>query len=87
MNFGLFAGPPLSALEKRQDIVPTPAAITQLRPVVVILRLAADIDEPVYRRRAAEDAAARIGNGAAVSARVGFCFETQVRCLWSSSFM
>ena len=42
VNAGRVAGPPLGALEKRQDIVPTPAAITELRPVVVVLRLAAE---------------------------------------------
>jgi len=42
VNFGLVAGPPLGALEERQDVVPTPAAIAKLRPVIVILRLAAD---------------------------------------------
>ena len=75
VNFGLFTGPPLGALEERQDIVPTPAAIAELRPVVVILGLAADVDEPVDRRRAAEHAAARIGNGAAVGAGIGLGLE------------
>ena len=75
VNFGLFTGPPLGALEERQDVVPTPAAIAELRPVVVILRLAADVDEPVDRRRAAEHAAARIGDGAAVRAGIGLGLE------------
>src|SRR5438477_9444516 len=66
VNVGLVAGPPLSTLEERQDILPTPAAIAELRPVVVVLRLAADVDEPVDRRRATEHAAPRIGNGTAV---------------------
>ena len=87
VNFSLFAGPLLGALEERQDIVPTPAAITELRPVVVILRLAADVDEPFHRRRATEHAASRIGNGAAVGAGIGLGLEAQVSCLWSSSFM
>src|SRR5215472_13341918 len=42
VNFRLFTGPPLGALEERQDVVPPPAAIAELRPVSVILRLAAD---------------------------------------------
>ena len=75
VNFGLFTGPPLGALEERQDVVPTPAAIAELRPVIVILRLAADVDEPVDRRRAAEHAAARIGDGAAVRAGIGLGLE------------
>src|SRR6516164_8385905 len=75
VTFGLAAGPPLSALEERQDVVPTPAAIAKLRPVVVILRLTADVDQAVDRRRAAEYAAARIGNGAAVSAGIGLGLE------------
>src|SRR4051812_15043249 len=75
VNFGLFAGPPLSALKERQDVIPTPTAITKLRPVVVVLWLAADINEPVDRRRPAKHAAARVGNGTAVSAGVGLGLE------------
>ena len=75
VNFGLFSGPPLGPLEERQDVIPAPAAITELRPVVVILRLAANVDKPVDRRRATEHAAARIGNGAAVGAGIGLGLE------------
>ena len=71
VNFGLLTGPSLGALEERQDVVPTPTAIAELRPVIIILWLAADVDEPVDRRRATKHAAARIGDGAAISARVG----------------
>src|SRR5215472_9339255 len=41
VNFGVFTSPPLGALEERQDLVPTPPAIAELRPIIVILRLAA----------------------------------------------
>jgi hypothetical protein len=75
VNVGLVAGPPLGALEERQDVIPTPAAITELSPVVVVFRLAADVDQPVDRRRAAEHAAARIGDGAAVGAGIGLGLE------------
>ena len=87
MNFRLFTGPPLGVLEERQDVVPPLAAIAELRPVIVILRLAADVDETVDRRRAADHAAARIGNGAPVGAGISLGLEAQVSCLWSSSFM
>ena len=88
VNFGLFSGPPLGPLEERQDVIPAPAAITELRPVVVILRLAANVDKPVDRRRATEHAAARIGNGAAVGAGIGLGLEAPGEVpLWSSSFM
>ena len=49
VHLGPFIGPALGALEKRQHVIPAPAAIAELRPVVVVLRLAADVDEPVDR--------------------------------------
>src|SRR6266513_1826242 len=45
---GAFA-PALGFLEEGQAVVPRPAAIAELGPVVVILGLAADINEPVDR--------------------------------------
>src|SRR5207244_8193506 len=44
-----FPLPALGLAEERQAIVPRPAAIAELRPVVVILGLAADVDQPVDR--------------------------------------
>ena len=49
----------LHALEDRQHVLVAPAAIAELRPVVVVLRLAADIDHAVDRARAAQHLAAR----------------------------
>jgi hypothetical protein len=86
VNFGRFAGPALGALEERQHVVPTPAAIAELRPVVVILRLAADVDEPVDRRRTAEHATAGIGDGAAVSAGIGLGLEAPGKLLVVEQF-
>jgi len=86
VNFRLFTGPPLGALEERQDVVPPPAAIAELRPVSVILRLAADVDETVDRRRAADHAAARISNGAAVGAGIGLGLEAPGELLLVKQF-
>src|SRR5665213_547598 len=49
----------LGAAEIREHVVERPAGIAELAPMVEILALAADIDEPVDRRRAAEHLAAR----------------------------
>ena len=45
-----FALPTLGLPEIGQAIIPRPAAVAELRPVVVILGLAANVDEPVDRR-------------------------------------
>ena len=63
--------PPFRFPEIGQAIVPGPAAIAELGPVIVILRLPADIDQPVDRGRAADDPAARIDDRAAVGAGIG----------------
>src|SRR5690349_17100142 len=60
MQFAVLALPALGLLEIGQYIVPAPAAIAELRPVVEIFGLAADIDQPVDRGRPAEHPAARI---------------------------
>src|SRR5262252_3127764 len=62
--------PILGLLEKRQDIVPRPAAIAELPPVFEILGLAADIDHAVDRARAAQHPTARVENGAPIDARI-----------------
>ena len=50
------------ALEDGQNIIPTPTAITQLRPVVIILRLAAHEHHAIDGRCAAQHLAARYFN-------------------------
>ncbi len=49
----------LGAAEIRQHVVIRPADIAELAPMVEILALAADVDQPVDRARAAEHLAAR----------------------------
>ena len=63
--------PALGLAEERQAIVPRPAAIAELAPVVVVLGLAADVDQPVDRRRAPDHPPARIDDGTSVGAGVG----------------
>src|SRR5205807_4231046 len=46
-HLAAFAFPPFGLAEIGQAVVPRPAAVAELRPVVVILWLAANIDEPV----------------------------------------
>ena len=46
------------ALEDGQHVLEAPAAIAELRPVIVVLRLAADVDHAVDRAGAAQHAAA-----------------------------
>ncbi len=58
--------------ENRQHLAVAPAAIAELRPGVVVLRLAAHEDHAVDRRRAAQQLAARDGNAALAGALVGF---------------
>ncbi len=65
------AFPILGLLEIGQYIVPRPAAVAELAPMVEILRLAADIDHAVDRAGAAEHPAARIEDGPAVDTGVG----------------
>ena len=68
----------LGALEVRQDVVPAPAAVARLAPAVVVARLAAHVDHAVDRRAAAEHAAARIVERAAVQAGLGLGLEAPV---------
>src|SRR5712691_2624235 len=49
MNISGFSLPVLSLLEVRQYVVPAPAAIAELAPMVEILGLATDVDEAVDR--------------------------------------
>ena len=57
--------------EDRQHLAIAPAAIAELRPGVVVLRLAAHEDHAVDRGRAAQQLAARNGNAALAGALVG----------------
>src|ERR1700758_454079 len=70
-NLGLAALPVLGLFEEGQDLVPAPAAIAELRPVVEILGLAAHINETVDRARPAEYPAARVQDRAPGGAGVG----------------
>ena len=70
-HLAALALPALGLAEIGQAIVPRPAAIAELRPVVVILGLAADVDQPVDRGGAADHPAARIDDRAAVGAGIG----------------
>ena len=49
----------LELAKVRQHVVVAPAGVAERRPVVVVLALPADVDEPVDRARAAERAPAR----------------------------
>ena len=69
-HIAAFALPALGLAEIGQAIVPRPAAITELRPVVVILGLAADVDQPVDRGGAADHPAARVDDRTTVGAGV-----------------
>src|SRR4029077_14017997 len=60
VNLARSLSPALGFLEEGQAIIPRPTAIAELRPMVVILGLAADVDQAVDRARPAELAAARI---------------------------
>src|SRR5207245_6282530 len=62
--------PALGLAEIGQAIIPRPAAIAELGPVVVILGLAADVYEAVDRGGAADHAAAGVDDRAAVGAGV-----------------
>src|ERR1700724_1612894 len=68
---GLAALPVLGLLEERQDVVPAPAAIAELSPMIKILGLAADIDQPVDRAGAAEHPAARVQDRASGGPGIG----------------
>ena len=56
--------PVLRLLEDRLDIVPRPAAVAELAPMVEILRLATDIDQAIDRTGTAEHPPARKVDGA-----------------------
>src|SRR5690606_8560622 len=64
----------LHALEEGGDVLPAPAARAHLGPGVVIERLAAHPDEAVDGAGAAEQLAARNGNGAVGGAGLGLGF-------------
>ena len=89
--FEVKSGPPLprtsvsppsqfsAFLKKGRHLVPDPAAIAELGPVVEILGLAADIDQPVDRAGAAEHPAARVEDRAPGGAGIGLGVIPQVR--------
>jgi hypothetical protein len=74
-HLGLAALPVLGAFEERPDLVPAPAAVAELRPVVEILGLAANIDQTIDRARTAEHPAARVEDRAPGGAGIGLGME------------
>ena len=70
------AFPPLGLAEERQAIVPRPAAVSELRPMVVVLGLATNVDQSVDRARSAEHLAARVEDRTASGARIRLSMET-----------
>ena len=68
----------LHALEYRQQVLPAPAWIAERRPVVVVLRMAADVDHRVDRTRSAEHLAARLVAAPAVQAGLRHGLESPV---------
>jgi hypothetical protein len=78
---GVFlALPVLRLAEEWQHVVPRPAAIAELGPVVEILRLAAHVDHAVDRARSAEDTAAGVVDDATIGAGIGLGLEAPGKC-------
>src|SRR6185437_2299884 len=71
-NLVLLAFPAFGGTKQRQTVVPAPAAVTELCPMIVVLRLAADVDQAIDRGGAANHATARIDDRSAVRAGIGF---------------
>ena len=61
----------LGPAEVRQHIGEAPACIAKLAPVIEVLRLSADVQEPVDRRGAAHHLAARLDDRPAAELRLG----------------
>ena len=61
----------LGAAEIRQHVVEAPARIAELAPVVEVLGLSADVEQPVDRRGAAHHLAARLDDRAAAELGLG----------------
>ena len=70
-HLGLLALPALGFAEIGQAIVPRPAAVAELRPMVIIFGLTADINEAVDRARPAEHLPAGIEDRATGRAGIG----------------
>ena len=64
--------------EVGQHVVVAPTRVAQRGPMVVVLALAADVDQAVDRTRAAQGLAARPVDAAAVHVRIGVGVETPV---------
>ena len=67
----LWALPALGAPEVRQDIVPGPALVSKLAPVVVVLCLAANIEKAIDRTRSSKHPSAWPGNRSAIETMIG----------------
>ena len=76
----------LRLAEIRQDRFIRPAAIAELRPGIVVERVAADIQHAVDRARSAECLAARDGDGSALDVVLGFGGEIPVVTLAVEQF-
>ena len=68
----------LGALEVGQHVVPAPARVAEVAPLVVVAAVAADVDHRVQRGGAAEHAAAREVDAAAVERGLGLGCEVPV---------
>src|SRR5687768_13208751 len=64
--------------EERQHVVPAPALVAELAPLVIVARLAAHVDHAVDRGAAAQHLAARIIDRAPAEPRFGFGLEAPV---------
>jgi hypothetical protein len=64
--------------EQRQHIVPAPALVAELAPLVIVARLAAHVDHAVDRGAAAQNLAARIVDGAPAEALLSLGLEAPV---------
>src|SRR5262249_39058078 len=71
-HLGFLAFPAFRLAEIGKAVVPRPAAIAELAPVIVILGLAANVDQPVDRGGAADHPAAGVDDRAPVGPRIGF---------------
>ena len=69
------ADPPFRANEIREDVAVTPAAVSELRPVVEVCGLAAIVDRTVDGARSAENLALRDADRARGRSLAGLCFE------------
>ena len=80
VQVGVAAEAVLGAAEVGKHVLPAPAGIAELAPVVVVGRLAAHVDHAVDRRAATEHLAARIAERPAVETGLGLGRASSSRC-------